>query len=94
MNNTDHPAILPLVKRLDHVENKLADFIQATDQLVQRADMLLDAEQHRTAFQRERAEYWKAECLAARGEADQLRALVTTAQQAGAARVQRLRAQR
>ena len=73
MNTNDHPVIIPLVKRLDKVENRMAEFEEATAALIQRADMLLAAEEGRTDFQRERAEYWKGECLAARADADQLR---------------------
>lgn len=73
MNTNDHPVIIPLVKRLDEVENRLAQNEEAFAALIQRADMLLAAEEGRTDFQRERAEYWKAECLAARADADQLR---------------------
>ena len=73
MNTNDHPAIIPLVKRLDGMENRVAEFEEATAALIQRADMLLAAEEGRADFQRERAEYWKAEALAARADADQLR---------------------
>src|SRR5699024_12678591 len=73
MNTNDHPVIIPLVKRLDEVENRLAQNEEAFAALIQRADMLLDAEEGRTDFQRQRAEYWKGECLAARADADPLR---------------------
>lgn len=91
MKNTAHPAIVPLVRRLDSVENRMAEFEEFTAALIKRADELLDAEQHRTAFQRERAEYWRSEALAARSKRDELQALVDYAQQAAAARVQRMR---